>query len=76
MVSAESCLGTALQDAHKPMNDIGGKLVVVASPRPTGGPGALHERGENYISHTDREREILRSKYSFYSQLDVTMSKL
>ena len=75
MVSAPSCLGAALKGAQRVLEHTGGKILIFAASRPTIGPGTLRERGDNSLLGTDRERAILRSDSSIYSQMAVSMSK-
>ena len=73
--SAPSCLGAALKGAQKAMEYSGGKMIILASSRPTIGPGALRERGDRSMLGTDRERVVLKPDTALYSQMAVTMSK-
>lgn len=75
MASSASCLGAAVKGAQEAMELIGGKLIVIAASRPTSGPGALRERGDNSMLGTDRERSVLRPDSRFYQEMAVTMSK-
>lgn len=75
MLSSASCLGAALSGAQKALEYTGGKMLVLAASRPTIGPGALRERGDNSALGTDRERAILKPDSSHYSQMAVNMSK-
>lgn len=73
--SNPSCLGSAMEGAQKVMEFVGGKLVVIASSRPTCGSGTLRERGDSARLGTDRERAVLRPETSFYNLFAVTLSK-
>lgn len=73
--SSASCMGAAVQGAKKVVELSGGKLVLFAASRPTSGPGALRDRGDQSLLGTDRERAILRPDISFYRQIAVEMSK-
>lgn len=75
MISAASCFGAALKGAQKAMEYLGGKMIVLAASRPTAGPGALRERGDNSVLGTERERAILRPDSATYRQIAVSMSK-
>lgn len=74
-LSSHSCLGAALQGAQKVLERSGGKIVVLAASRPTAGPGALRDRGDNAMMGTDRERAVLRPDSTFYRQMAVEYSK-
>lgn len=73
--SSASCLGAAVQGAKKVLEFSGGRLVLLASSRPTTGPGALNDRADMSLLNTNRERAILRPSISFYRQAAVEMSK-
>lgn len=75
IVSAASCLGAGLKGAQKALEFTGGKLLMFAASRPTIGPGALRERGDNSMLGSDRERAILKPDNSLYSQIAVSMAK-
>ncbi len=51
------------------------KMLVLASSRPTIGPGALRDRAENNALGTDRERAVLRPETTFYRQMAVAFAK-
>jgi protein transport protein SEC24 len=73
--SSASCLGAALQGAQRVMEHYGGKMIVLATSRPTSGPGALRDRSENNALGTDRERAVMRPESTFYRQMAVSFSK-
>lgn len=75
MASSASCFGAALQGAQKAVEYTGGKLVIFAASRPTVGPGALRDRGDQSLLGTDRERSVLRPDTPFYREMAVEMSK-
>ena len=75
MQSSASCLGAALQGAQKAIEMSGGKVIVFAASRPTAGPGALKDRGDQALFGTDRERAVLRPDSSLYRQMAVEMSR-
>ncbi len=76
MQSSASCMGAAIQGAKRALEFTGGRLVLFAASRPTTGPGALRDRGDQALLGTDRERSILRPDISFYRQSAVEMSRV
>lgn len=74
-VQTQSCMGSALQSAHKLISTVGGKVVVLTASLPTLGAGKLEMRENKAALGTSKENALLKEGNSFYKSFAVECSK-
>ncbi|RPA85232.1 protein transporter SEC24 [Ascobolus immersus RN42] len=73
--NAGSCMGSALQSAHKLISAVGGKVVVLTASLPNLGAGKLEMREDKKLLGTNKENGLLQTGNSFYKSFAVECSK-
>mmetsp|Transcript_4515 Transcript_4515/g.8265 ORF Transcript_4515/g.8265 Transcript_4515/m.8265 type:complete len:960 (+) Transcript_4515:1-2880(+) len=73
--AGSNAFGAAVKAAQFLLEHNGGKMVCLLCSRPTLGPGAIKDRGDNSVLGTDRERPLLAAAESHYKTLAVELAR-
>ncbi|KAJ3014838.1 COPII subunit [Thoreauomyces humboldtii] len=69
-----NALGRAIQAAHKMINAIGGKIIVLQSTLPNVNEGSLKQRDDPKLWGTPKEVSLLQPQSGFYKNMAVSCS--